>query len=110
MKLSELEAILETTGFPVAYRAFPSPQKLPVICYLETSSDNFGADNSVYKKISNIAVELYARYKDSVAESKVEKALQDAGIFWQSEETYLDDEHCYEVIYTFQIQEENENG
>lgn len=110
MKLSELKTLLDTTHYPVAYRAFPAPQPLPCICYLETSSDNFGADNSVYTKISNIAVELYTKEKDPTAERTVEQVLEGAGIFWQSQETYLDDEKCYEVIYEFQIQEDAENG
>lgn len=108
MKLSELATMLEATHYPVAYRAFPEPQALPVICYLETSSDNFGADNKVYTKIADIAVELYTKVKDPAAEATLEAVFEANNIFWQSQETYLDDEKCYEVVYTFQIYEEYE--
>ncbi len=103
MTFKKLKQILDGTGYPVAYRAFTEPQVLPVICYLETSSDNFGADNIVFQPITNMAVELYTKTKDLSAEAKVEKALEDAGIFWESQETYLADEKCYEKIYSFQI-------
>ena len=30
-------------------------------------------------------------------------ALTTAGIYWDREETYIDDERCYEIIYEVEI-------
>ena len=49
MSLEEIKKLLETTGLPVAYRAFPvgNAPPLPFICYLFSSTNNFNADDVV---------------------------------------------------------------
>ena len=107
MKLTELNQILQSAGYPVAYRAFPEndkdnpPPAMPYICYLETGTNNFSADGIVYKRISRIAVELYTSKKDLEAEEKVEKAL--SSFYWDKDEEYLDDEKCYFVLYELEV-------
>ena len=51
MSLEEIKKLLETTGLPVAYRAFPvgNAPPLPFICYLFASTNNFNADDVVYQ-------------------------------------------------------------
>lgn len=85
----------------VTYRSWPvgeAPQ-LPFICFMATGSDNFGADNIVYHSRTPVRIELYEVSKDLTLEGQLEAALTDAGLFWEREETYLDDEKCYEIIY-----------
>ena len=105
MTLSELKEILERTGLPVCYNAFPvgDAPALPFIVYIETGSNNFGADNKVFYKAKQIAVELYTATKSASTEELVESVLDDADIFYTKQETYLDDEKCYEVIYTMEV-------
>lgn len=109
--LNELFEILNSIdGFDgkVAYRMFPIGEapELPFICYLETYSENFKADGKVYRKIQNVDIELYTLTKDITSEKLVEKALNDNDIAWDKEEEYLDDEHCYEIIYSITLQGE----
>ena len=96
--LEAIKKILETTGFPVAYYAFPENEAppLPFICYLETGSNNFAADGIAYHKISRIQIELYTEEKDLDAEDKVEAAL--SSFCWEKTEIYLDSEKCYQII------------
>ena len=103
MSLEELKNKLEATGLPVAYYAFPvdAAPPLPFICYLVTGSSNFIADGEVYQPINEVAVELYCKQKDPATEALVETALR--GIPWDKTETYLDDEHCIEIIYEIEV-------
>lgn len=108
MTLAELNTILKTAnGFKdkVVYRAWPvgHAPNLPFICYLMDSSDNFGADNKVYKTINRVRVELYTEYKDETSESAIESVFDSNDIYWEKDETYVDDEDCYLIIYTIEV-------
>lgn len=105
MTIEELAAMLQSTGIPFAYDHFaegesPSP---PFICYLLPGSDNFAADGQVYYRINQVRIELYTDSKDMVVESKVEKALDDAGIFYNKSEVWIESEKLYEVLYSFEV-------
>lgn len=108
MTLSELKTVLEgATGFSgkVVYHAWPESQApaLPFICYQETNSTNFFADDMVYQPVMGVRVELYSKRKDTASESAVETALNAAGISWEKTEEWLTDERCCEIYYEFQI-------
>ena len=90
MTLEELAGMLEKTGFPFAYDHFaegesPDP---PFICYLLPGSDNFSADGRVYFRIS---------------EALVETVLDDAGIFYNKSEVWIQSEKLYEVLYSMEL-------
>lgn len=103
MTLKELSSQLETTGLPVTYRAWPDKgaPPLPYICYLVSYSNNFGADNRVYRKINHIQVELYTKLKDPKSEDKVEQAL--SSLYWEKTEEYIDSEKCYQILYEIEV-------
>lgn len=103
MELKVICALLETTGIPVTYRAFPEGEAppLPFICYMETGSNNFGADGIVYKKIKGIQIELYTVRKDVESEDKVEQAI--SSFYWSKDENYIDSERCYQIVYEMEV-------
>lgn len=109
MTLNELYTLLITIpGFDeekIAYRFFPREKvpELPYIVYLETSTDNFSADNIVYHKIQNVDIELYTKNKDMISEEAVETLLNANSIFWEKSEDYLDSEQMYMITYSIQI-------
>lgn len=108
MTLSELyTALTGITGFSskVVYRAWPVGEapELPFICYLVDESDNFGADNIVYKAINRVSVELYSENKDTASEALIEGMFETKHLYWEKTELYLDDERCYEIIYTIEV-------
>ena len=105
MTLEELAEMLEKTGFPFAYDHFaegesPNP---PFICYLLPGSDNFAADGRVYFRISEVRIELYTDRKDPGAEALVETVLDDAGIFYNKSEAWIQSEKLYEVLYSMEL-------
>ena len=105
MTLQEFKPVLEATGLPVAYRAFPEGDApaLPFVCYHSPYTNNFAADGVVYATINHINVELYTQVKDPATEGRVEAALTGAGIYWDKSETSLDDEKCFQILYEIEV-------
>ena len=108
MTLSELNTALQSiTGFEkkVAYRAFPvgKAPKLPFICYLATSTDNFDADNKVYHVLQGVDIELYTKGKSETTEGLVESKLGELNLVWDKYEEWLDSEECYEIVYSITL-------
>ena len=91
--------------YKVAYGSFPMGEvpAMPFIIINETSSDNFGADNQVYFKRRMVDIELYTQLKDPTTESTLEDTLDGLKIFYETTDTYLDDEKCHERIYSIEV-------
>lgn len=108
MTLAELKNILEATGYPVAYshfiesenEALPAP---PFITYLAVFSSNFSADNTIYKSVQVVQIELYTNRKDLNAESKVEAALNQNELPFSTTETFIDTEQLFQKIYEVRL-------
>ena len=103
MTLPELKTMLESTGLPVAYRAWPEgcAPALPFICYFSTGSSNLPADSGVFYSYDNVRVELYTQHKDLNAEAVVETAL--SGFHWENTEIYISAERCYMILYEIEV-------
>ena len=101
MTLAEIKERLVGTGFPVAYSHFSERMDPPFICYMQTGTDNFAADDAVYFPVKNVRVELYTNKKDLSAEGKVETALSD--IYWEMNESYIKEENLYQIIYEIEV-------
>lgn len=106
MTIAQLKTVLNTVlPGKVTFYAWPvgeAPQ-LPYICYYSTGSDNFAADNVVYSSRRPVRIELYTETKDLATEAAVEQALTASGIYWDRDESYIDDEQVYLTIYEVEI-------
>lgn len=108
MTLADVYSMLNgMTGFngKVVYNAWEvgNAPELPFICYLETQTNNFKADNQVYKKIQDIDIELYTKTKDTVSEDTIEETLNRNHIAWDKTEDYIESEKCFEIVYSISI-------
>ena len=105
MELSELYLLLRRVGIPVTYSHFEEGQapSLPYICYLEVSTENFKADGKVFKKITDVDIELYTRKKELDIESVIEQLLNDNNIPWDSDEIYIQDEKVFKKTYEVRL-------
>lgn len=105
MELSELYLLLRRVGIPVTYSHFEKGQvpPLPYICYLEVSTENFKADGKVFKKITDVDIELYTRKKELDIESVIEQLLNDNNIPWDSDEIYIQDEKTFKKTYEVRL-------
>lgn len=107
--MDKILSILNALGIPFAYDHFaqgesPDP---PFICYLIPGTNNFSADGVAYYKINQYNIELYTDLKDLSLERKLEEALDEASIFYNKSETWIESESLYEVLYTFEMEGEN---
>lgn len=101
MKRAEWFPFFRSFDLPCAYHHFeeghsPAP---PFLVYWFPASQNYGADNQAYYKGSQVRLELYTDKKDLELEEKIEAELDSHSLFFDKEETYLDTEKLYQVIY-----------
>lgn len=100
--------MLKTLNLPVAYHHFSSSQTLPFVVFIETGTDNYYAENTVYAEIKNYDIELYFKTKDPSLEKRIERVLIDHGLTWESsQDTWLESENAYQKIYEIGV---NING
>lgn len=99
----EIKTVLQATGYPVAYHHFSSAQKPPFVVYLIGGKSGIGADNTVYQRKKTIRIELYTNKKDLKAEGRVESVLDAAGLFYSSEEVWIESEKLYQINYESEV-------
>ena len=102
---SQIEQMLVGMGIPVTYHHFETEQgqEPPFLVYLFPESDNMAADNRVYQKLSELNVEIYTDVKSVELESRMEKILDEAGLFWDKTEIWIESERLYEVLYEMEV-------
>lgn len=103
MTLEELKKKAEELGFRYAYGQFKTTTEPPHLVAICIHTDNFFADNKVYKKKIPIKLDYTYIDKDLEAERKIEELIL-VNIPWnKSDETYLSNEKVWQVSYFFEI-------
>lgn len=103
MTLEELKNKSEQAGFRYAYGKFKEPIKSPHLVAIAIATDNFMADNKVYKKRTPIKLDYTYTDKDIEMQNKIENEIL-SDIAWnKTDETYLSDEEVWQVSYFFEI-------
>lgn len=105
MNLTQLCAVLKSTGLPVTERAWPAGKapELPWIAYQVVDSSNFYADGIVYFPAMNVEVALYLRTLETSTIEPLETSFSQAGIVWEKDVEYDADEAVWQVLYQIQI-------
>ena len=104
MTYQEVVTMLQQTGLPVTYYQWEeSVPSLPYLVFYYPYSNNAFADDSVFKRVDRLNVELYTKRKSMTDEENLEAVLDDWNMTWQKSETYLDSEKMYEVLYEMEI-------
>lgn len=102
--MNELYELLKQLNIPVAYHHFVNATTPPYITYYRSETNNFYADNKVYKKIDTYRVELYTPQKDISLELQLEQLFDSNEIPFEIEaENYIESEKVYQVIYEINI-------
>lgn len=105
MTFKEVTDALAAIGYPVTYLQWPEKEvpQLPYICYYYPSMSPDVADDTHHAQLHNLNVELYTKSKDFAVESEVDQALLNAGFVFTKEETFLNDENMYEILYMMEV-------
>lgn len=105
MTYQQVASMVSEIGVPTAYYQFPegTDQACPFVCFFFTGSDDLKADNSNYQRIRPLAIELYTDAKDFTLEQTVENVLNQHGLVYDREESYIDSERMNMVVYTTDI-------
>lgn len=101
MTYKEVNTVISSIGIDCAYDHFTDDtgHELPFICFMYGNSSDFEADNINYQKIRALDIELYTENKDFELEETVESVLNANGFVYTREETYIESERMYEVVY-----------
>nr|DAL85928.1 MAG TPA: hypothetical protein [Caudoviricetes sp.] len=103
MTLEELKKRCIEQGFEYAYGRFKKSTQPPHLVAIATDTDNFIADNKVYKKRLPIKLDYTYIDKNIEEQNKIEDIIL-ADIPWnKTEETYFKDEGIWQVSYFFEI-------
>lgn len=103
MTLEELKKRCEKASFKYAYGQFKNTVEPPHLVAVTIGTDNFMADNRVYKKKTPIKLDYTYIDKDVEEQNKLEDEIL-GDIAWnKTEETYLSDEGIWQVSYFFEI-------
>ena len=97
--------MLEEAGLPLASDHFaegesPDP---PFLVFLFPGTDNVFADDTVYKKIDQLNIELYTDKKDPEIENTIEDILLSHELAYEKSEVWIESEKMYEVLYQTQM-------
>lgn len=105
MTYRQVAEMVSSIGVPYAYYQFPNNTGIapPFVCFYFNSSNDFAADNTNYQRIRQLSLELYTDNKDFTLEQTVEYVLNQNGLVYSREETYLDSERMYMVTFMTEI-------
>lgn len=103
MTLEELKQRCENAGFKYAYGQFKRATEPPHLVAISNGTDNFMADNKVYKKDTSIQLDYTYLVKDITEQNKIEDIILKDIPWNKSDETYLADEDVWQVSYFFEI-------
>lgn len=97
----DVDKMIESIGLPYAYYQFPegTAQELPFVVFFFSGSDDLYADTENYQKISTLNIELYTKHKDFAQDSAIEMILNNNGLTYYKEESYIDSEKMWQTAY-----------
>lgn len=103
MTLEGLRERCQKNGFNYAYGVFKEPTEPPYLIAICKDTNNFMADNKVYKKNTQIQLDYIYIDKNVEKQEKIESEIL-CDVTWnKTEETYLQTEKIWQVSYFFEI-------
>ena len=105
MTYQEIKTMIASIGLSCAYDTFPNniAPEPPYIVFNLPQNNDFGADNTNYVSIDTLNVELYTKNKDFQTEASVEAVLNQNGLFYEKNESYIRQENLYQISYVCEV-------
>ena len=79
---------------------------VPYVSIRAGDGTSFGADDITWGAVMSYDVELYCHVRDYALERALEKALDDAEIFWSKGFYIIEDESVCETVYSVTVRED----
>ena len=106
MTYEEIYIALKSTGLPVTYEFWESPDNIPPLPYIVftyPSSNDYMADNTNYVEITRLEVGLYTKRKSIAVERNVEAVLKQHFNPYFKTSDYVPADSMHETLYTMEV-------
>lgn len=99
-----LEKIETDAAIPITYYSWRENQapSLPYAVYFYSGTRTEAADNTNHIRIDTLVIELYTKQKDFETEIALEQILSDFEAVYTKQETFLNTEGMFDIIYTME--------
>ena len=107
--MDKLLLLLKQINLPYACDSFAEGEapETPYMIYLTPGINALYADGINFFSFLDITLEVYLDKKTPDIEKQVESVLKDSRIAYEKEENFIDTEKLYEVVYTFELEDDN---
>lgn len=102
--MTDIKALLEQAGMPVAELSFRKSPKLPYLIF-DVREECGGADYKINIFNRDVTVELYSAKVDKTAEENIEKILREKSIHYSKERIWITKDEFLQTIYDFSLVE-----
>ena len=105
MTRKEVAQMVDSIGLPYAYYQFDedTAQAPPFVVFFFSSSNDLYADQTNYQRIDSLSIEFYSSEVDFDTEETIEGILNDAGLTYYKEQSFIDSEKIWQTAYDMEI-------
>ena len=105
MTRKEVATMVASIGLPYAYYQFSekTAQAPPFVVFFYTSSNDVYADITNYQRIEGLSIEFYSAEKDFDTEEMIEGILNNNGLTFYKEQSFIDSEDMWQTAYDMEI-------
>lgn len=97
--------MVDSIGLPYAYYQFDedTAQAPPFVVFFFSSSNDLYADQTNYQRIDSLSIEFYSSEVDFDTEETIEAILNDAGLTFYKEQSFIESERIWQTAYDMEI-------
>lgn len=105
MTRKEVAQMVDSIGLPYAYYQFDedTAQAPPFVVFFFSTSNDLYADQTNYQRIDSLSIEFYSSEVDFDTEEAIEAILNDAGLTFYKEQSYIESERIWQTAYDMEI-------
>lgn len=105
MTRKEVAQMVDSIGLPYAYYQFDedTAQAPPFVVFFFSSSNDLYADQTNYQRIDSLSIEFYSSEVDFDTEETIEAILNDAGLTFYKEQSFIESERIWQTAYDMEI-------
>lgn len=97
--------MVDSIGLPYAYYQFDedTAQAPPFVVFFFSTSNDLYADQTNYQRIDSLSIEFYSSEVDFDTEESIETILNDAGLTFYKEQSFIESERIWQTAYDMEI-------